>query len=334
MNSKLVLPLKKSFTTTFAPHADAVGMLLNYPSGYPWLMNNFIQLTCWGNQYLDFYDFNHRDCPLLFCQKIKKEFLDCMGIGLIDFIGKALSKNYYIMLPVETKYISAYDFSDIHEMFIYGHVDMKQFYIADNFSRGKYATEICSEEELLLATNNMANFQTWKNGFNGSIELLSYQDEIRANFELYRVIESIQDYLSSSATRKWYVNYAMWNSSENANRCFGMQCYDGVFNNIHIAKIGGYFADSGHRALFLEWEHKKIMGLRLEWIKKTYYISDEIILECNKLEEKSRIALNLKLKYDITKDKKILDRIEDIYKIIRENEENLLIRLLKELENY
>ena len=72
-------------------------------------------------------------------------------------------------------------------------------------------------------------------GCEGTIELLSYRDDDRANFELYRVIESLQDYLASRATSRWDVNLGIkWDSDEIKNRCFGMQCYDGIFQNIRM----------------------------------------------------------------------------------------------------
>lgn len=332
MNIDMKLPLKKSFTETFSLSANAVSILLNYPDAYPWLMNCFIQLTCWKDKYIDYYDFNYRECPILSCQRIKKEFIDAMEGGLIDFVKKALQKNYYVVLPVETKYIKEYDFEGIHEMMIYGYADSKTLYVADNFKQGKYRTSVCNVEELIHATSQIEDPQNWKNGFDGMIEMLSYREQGRARFELPRVIESIRDYLNSSATKEWYVLRAMWDADEVRNRCFGMQCYNAIFQHIQIAKEQGDFEDSGHRALFLEWEHKKIMKLRLLWMKKFYTISEDIISGYQELEEKSKMALYLKLKYDITRKKDLLDKIKSLYQVIREREEIILNYLLNILE--
>ena len=184
-------------------------------------------------------------------------------------------------------------------------------YIADNFSQGKYSRSVCSVEELTRATNRIKEPQTWRRGFEGTLELLSYREEERAEFELYRVIESLKDYLESRATSRWNVNWdMMWDTYENENRCFGMQCYEGIYHNIQIAREEKSFAESGHRALFLEQEHKKIMELRLQFIRERYPISEDIISEYHRLCEICGSAMCLKLKYDITKKEELLDRIE------------------------
>ena len=333
MNKSLKLPLQNPFTVTFPKDANAVSILLNHQKAYSWLMNCFIQLTCWGKQYLDYYDFHYRNCPLLLCQRIKAEMVGQMDGGLITFIRMALEKGYYIVLPVETEYISQYDVKLVHDMMVYGYEDETLFHIADNFSDGKYRTAFCSTEELKRAISRIGDPATWGLGFEGTIELLSYGDEDRIGFELCRVLESFQDYLESKATSRWYVNPDVkWDADENRNRCFGMQCYEGIHKNIRIAKEQGYFDESGHRALFLEQEHKKIMEMRLQWMKDKYPISDEVVMEYHKIADMGRIAMNLKLKYDITKKEGLLDKIEEYYQRIQEMERYILPRIIHELE--
>ena len=65
------IPLILASIYNILDHANALSILLNYKSAYPWLMNNFIQLTSYDDYYLDFCDFWYRNCPLLECQRIK-----------------------------------------------------------------------------------------------------------------------------------------------------------------------------------------------------------------------------------------------------------------------
>ena len=334
MDRVVNLPLQEPFTITFPKDANAVAILLNEPKAYSWLMNCFIQLTCWGNQYLDYFDFHYRNCPLLLCQRIKVELVEQAEGGLTGFIVRALEKGYYVLASVETRYIRQYDFVSFHDMMIYGHENAETFFIADNFSQGKYRKSTCSAEELIRATERIREPEAWRRGFEGTIELLSYREEERAEFELYRVIESLKDYMESRATSRWNVHFdVMWDAMENNNRCFGMQCYEGIYHNIQIAKEEKCFAESGHRAIFLEQEHKKIMELRLRYIRDKHPISEEIISEYHRLSEICRSAMCLKLKYDITKNEDLLDRIEGYFRIVQENEMNVLPRLVGELES-
>ena len=335
MGRNVKLPLQEPFSVTFPMDANAVSILLNEPKTYSWLMNCFIQLTCRENQFLDYYDFYYRNCPLLSFQRIKAELAEQTEGGLIGFISAALENGYYVILSVETKYISRYDFDFFHDMMIYGHEDERLFYIADNFSQGKYSRSVCGVEELIRATNRIKEPQTWRRGFEGTLELLSYREEERAEFELYRVIESLKDYLESRATSRWNVNWdMMWDTYENENRCFGMQCYEGIYHNIQIAREEKSFAESGHRALFLEQEHKKIMELRLQFIRERYPISEDIISEYHRLSEICGSAMCLKLKYDITKKEELLDRIEGYFRMVQEKEMSVLSRLVSELGSW
>ncbi len=325
---EIKLPFQKPFTVTFAPYANAVSILLNYPAAYPWLMNCFIQLTCWGNQYLDYYDFNYRTCPILSLQRIRKGMV-VQYSEITRFIADALEKGYYVFLPVNTRYIHEYDFENYHELMVYGHRDAQLFYIADNFRKGKYQKGICSAEELIQATKDMENPETWRNGFDGMLELVSYRVQDRATFELYRVLESMKDYLHSEPTKRWYIGYHMWDEAEMTNRCFGMQCYDAIHYSLRIAREIGCFEESGHRALFLESEHKQIMLRRLSWMKDKYPVDDEIIQKYMDISEKARIAMLLKLKYDVRPEQCLLDRIGELYHEIQKEEEIALKRMVR-----
>ncbi len=327
---KKILPLQTPFVTTFPKDANAVSILLNYPEAYPWLMNCFIQLTCWGNQFLDYYDFHYRNCPLLEYQRVKKGLVGETAKEQLDFIYSSLKQGYYIMLPVKTKYISEYGFDSIHDMLVYGYDENDKFYIADNFANGVYRKGSCTRIELKQAVENLSEHEYWYNGYRGTIEMLSYNPEKRAVFEPYRIKESIQDYLWSDTSKNWYVSYAMWDSNETENRCFGMQCYNALFKHLEKAKEGEDDTSS-LRAFHLEYEHKKIMSLRLKWLNKNYGLNNSYLIQYKKIEEMASIALMLYLKFKATYNLDIIKRINEIYRHIVEKEEQILEKLLCEL---
>lgn len=326
----LILPLQTPFTTTFPKDANAVSILLNYPETYPWLMNCFIQLTCWGNQFLDYYDFYYRNCPLIEYQRIKTTLIGRTVEERIDFICSSLREGYYIVLPVETKYISEYNINSVHDMFLYGYGENDKFYIADSFMNGIYKKGNCMRTELARAIEGVSERDYWYNGYRGTIELLSYCPEERAVFETYRVKESIKDYLNSKPTRSWYTGYAMWNASEAENRCFGMRCYNAIFKHLEKAREGEDDASS-LRAFHLESEHKKIMGLRLDWLNENCGLDGDFRVKYKQIEEKAGIAQMLYLKFKVTHNQSIINRISELYVRIMEEEEQVLNQLLCEL---
>ena len=121
---------------------------------YPWLLNSFIQMTCYHNKALVYYDYNFRLCPFLAYQRIKREILGKDTYQLIESFINLLNGGYYITALVNIKYIKAHnvDFSTLHELFIYGYDDEKQiFYIADNFYGSfNYRSDTCSFQESFI----------------------------------------------------------------------------------------------------------------------------------------------------------------------------------------
>ncbi len=328
-----ILPKEAPMITTYPKEANILSILLNYEKSYPWIMNNFIQLTCYNNQYLDYYDFYYRNCPLVDYQRINKNIILDISDGIIPFLISSIKKGYYIYLAVNTKYIPAYDYDhDIpHDLFLYGYNTGKEiFYISDNFVNGKYSNSICRFTELLNAINNFRKCDYQFRGFRDCIELLSYNFEERACFEEYRVKESMEDYLLCRPTKSWYVANEIWDKKETKMRTFGLDCYETIRNHINIAKQTGEFENGSRRAFYLMWEHKKIMLIRLKYMQENGLFSNaELIDEYAQIEKSSKICLFLMLKYTLKKDSSILEHIFTTYKGIEENEISIIHKLMK-----
>ena len=73
---KKILPLVESPITTFPCYAGPVGAILAECGEKDWLYNCFIQITSWDNQFLDFYDFTYKNCPLIEYQRIKGDLIN------------------------------------------------------------------------------------------------------------------------------------------------------------------------------------------------------------------------------------------------------------------
>ncbi len=219
------LPLEKPFITTLPKDANAVSILLTYEKSYPWLMNNFIQLTSWDNEYLDYFDFHYRDCPMLKYQRIMRDVVDKLGVQFDDFIKSMIDSGYYVIVPADTTKIAEYSFAAIHDMLIYGYGD-DLFYIADVLKGGKYCTGECTTEELLQATAGMTDRSTWGRGFYGNLELLTVTKKSWAKLELKRIKQSLTDYLSSSPTGCWPTSIENWKEDEWDHRVYGiLDCF-------------------------------------------------------------------------------------------------------------
>lgn len=316
---KVILPLQQTFTNTFNLDADAVSILLNYDKSYPWLMNNFIQLSSWGDEYLGYYDFNYRNCPLIKYQRIMREVVDYTGMGFCDFVRAAIDRGYYVIVPVITTYISAYDYIGMHEMLVYGYEGKELFYIADHFSGGKYQKVVCSTAEFERATAQMTDRATWRNGFYGNFELLIVTKKSWAKLEPQRIKWSLEDYLESRPTSSWYVNVDKWDGEEFKNRVYGLDCYQTLFHHISLME-GGEFRQSGVRAFYLQWEHKKIMCERIDYLKREFAISQELCKQMKEIQDLAMKAKMLAFKFNIKRDITILKRMSELEVQMKEKE--------------
>lgn len=329
-----ILPKTDTFITTYPKDSNALSILLQHEETFDWLLNSFIQLTSYDNTYLDYYDFYYRNCPILDIQRINKSFILGAYDNLTDFLIEAIEKDYYIYLPVNTKYISEYQSKSdwTHDLFVYGYnKNEKIFYISDNFEYGKYSNSTCTFEEFDRAIRHLPEEDYWFEGFRNCVELLSFNNEERAKLEPYRIKMSIEDYLDSKPTSSWYVNNAMWNEEETRKRTFGITCYNTIFNHVDIAKNQGSFVQGSRQAFHLMWEHKKTMIMRIKYLYEHKLLKgDETISRYMKLKKDADIAISLFLKYKISPMDEYLNRICLLYENIKNTEEDVLHNLLKE----
>jgi hypothetical protein len=309
--------------------ANAISIITNYKEAYPWLLNNFIQLTSFilpsSRLFLRFTDsfVFYKKCPFLDYQRIKKQFIqNNFNNNILDFIIDAINKGYYVYLVVNTLYISAYEpkrNSDIpHDILIFGYDIMnKIFYIADNFKYGKYSFETCTYFELENAFYNLREEDENHAAFSNSIELLSYKEAIHAKFELEIIVDGIQAYLSSRPG-EWHISKAL----------FGLQVYD--YFKVFLSLLQDNEVPFDIRPFHTFWEHKFVMMLRLEFMNnKNMLNNDDGLLNSYKIiEQKALVQRNLMLKYSINQNKGILNRVLEEIEEIKFKEDIVLNKVL------
>lgn len=302
-----------------------------------WILNNFIQL-CSGSEALNFYDFDYKCCPYLNIQRISKSYLRRMGIDIITFIVNSISAGYYIYLLVRRNKISAYLFESeenkikdtmAHDLMIYGYnMDHQEFYIADNFVKGKYSFQKCTFKEMETAINCIEAKSEPRLGFKGTIELIEYYDKQPQNFILIRFLDSLRDYIMSKPT-------SLWNTMEmrriygSSKWYFGLDCYYYMIQRIRNMNVNNVFIQDLH----LMWEHKKHLAKVVSYLLDQKYITDSTMLsQFELLANKALSARNLVLKYRITGLESIKGKVIDIYLKMMEEEKELIQTLINEID--
>jgi hypothetical protein len=86
------------------------------------------------------------------------------------------------------------------------------------------------------------------------------------------------------------------------------------------------------RPIHILWEHKKCMRLKLEYLNDHGYIANhDLTHEYIRLEKSYLDLRNWFLKYDLSKNKKNIDKINAAFNGLIEREQSTLVRLLEEL---
>ena len=86
--------------------------------------------------------------------------------------------------------------------------------------------------------------------------------------------------------------------------------------------------------LFGYLEHKKTMGWRIDYISKREYLSNPLYLEYKEYSSKvTTLILNISIKYGLTHDLKLIDRICDMIDELNAREYEALQCLITELSD-
>mgnify|MGYP000951494381 CR=1 FL=1 len=323
-----VLPFTKPMFTTYPILANSLSILQCYDFTYPWLLNNFIQLSSNGLS-LNVYDYNYRTCLFFKIQKISKQLIFSYGLDLIDFMINAINDNNYIYLIINKKNIKAYN-SEIdykHDMLIIGYsLEESIFYIADNFDNGKYEVKTCNFSEIRASLNNMKDFENYL-GFNGCIELIKFDNTRYRKFKLERIKDSLTDYLEGRGTTTW--NTAEFREIYKPFT-YGINCYEFIKNQIEIMND----RQVGIQPFHLEWEHKKHIRRIVDYMITNNMINKpESYMRITELEELSLMGRNLVIKYEITKQKGILGKLTHLYNKIADIEKDVYLEIIKLISN-
>lgn len=314
ITNRTTLPITKPFVLFNGPHANALSILCPYPKTHSWLLTHFVQLVAWQNEWVDYLDFDFRNCELINYQRIDKKLLKKQwNSNIISFIIEAISNGFYVYLLVKTEYIKAYKgLSGIHDMFIYGYnKETETFEIADNFVYGKYDYQTCTFEELTNAFNNLSTSHEkdyyGASKLKGAVELISYNDEVELSFNLKVFVESLKDYILGTVPRPGFNNY------DYSPHVYGCKSIYEVI----ISHLQGLHEDKislDIRKPYIMWEHKSVMLKRITFLENSSLISNKKMIEDFKnLEQQLDMLKNKYIKFALNNEKHSLEQMIESY---------------------
>ncbi|MDT3426277.1 hypothetical protein J2Z22_001803 [Paenibacillus forsythiae] len=332
MSGSKILPMQYPIITSWQWQANAFAILANYPQTEPWIMNHFIQLQLTsnpGSSYVDFYRTpTFEFCPWLFHQHLQRDTVRYFNKDICAFFVDCINLNNYIYGVFDQAFFVPGHDRLPHDLFIYGYdLERRVFHAADFTFTGKYAFAEVAFEQLEKAYHAIEGDEDWLYSGKGGLSLISFTDSLGYDFNIANVATQLEGFLAghNSFEKSRELTYR-------TNPCvFGLEVYDKLIED--VIKIHDQQQEADYRPFHVLCDHKALMLRRIPFLEEHGYLQpDSGILECYRsIENDALFCRNLLLKYMITKQSSIIDKIITNIRKIRKEEGEQIESLLTKL---
>jgi len=337
--SEKLLPFKKSPVIGFLGHAYVLGVLTNYEECMPWFYNNYIQLYISDfylnlNEYwLDFFPdilMLFSGVPWLEYKSSDKVELRNNDTDINEYVMGCIDNGFYFSAYVDEFYVPsarAYKIRHYtHDIMIYGYnLEEKTFNFAGFDKNHNFHPDKISFENFDTAYNEPVK-QKHQNYIN-MFRKIDNLDKSKCDFNLSFVMDILNDYLNSINSS----GKLREKSREEDEGAYGMKIYEHLIRYIEL--LGKEEINPDIRPFHILWEHKKCMVMRLKYMQENGYMdtSSSSCAAYMELEGKMFSLRNVFLKYLISKDAKIAERIKTSLKEIAVKEQEIIKNMIGEL---
>ena len=219
---KKELIIKKPIIDVYNGYASIQSIILNVEYGNKWCIQHYLNYITYcdkdyKNIFMDYvnlgevcFSSTNSFQPQHLCTVPWKTFIlprKLINGNIISFIKKSIDEGYYIFLYLNFKYLLNEGKDYIHDIFIYGYDDEKEYIFMKGYNKGKYGTEIYRFEQVEKAYNNVdvcdhndffVNFDV------ESISLVKCDETFVYEFSVNHFIENLELYLND---KKYVLNY-------------------------------------------------------------------------------------------------------------------------------
>ncbi len=334
---KVILPVKYPIITSYTADAHMLAILNSYPSTEEWILNNYINL--WGEEpsrynnfaMLRFHSWSIKKvCPYFKLNYFNESFFTS---NITEFIISKIDAGKYVTIFYDPYYIKcSMQYQKTHgghEMLIYGYDrNLRVFFIADFFQNYKYAFET---EPFDCVENAIINM------FESKLFLCTEIDFCKSDYKFsnYFLLNSLNNFL-----------YSQNNVAENENVFFGEYESEPIKRGEYVFGIKNYSLlkeklskvtcnDTYYdfRSLHVVFDRKVMMCELLKYLANTgvIHFNDSIIDDYSNIKNISRTNRNLFIKFTVTKDIKLIDKIIDNINIMEALEVEAITYLIKKV---
>ena len=282
----------------------------------------------WGDFYFPFpYELRSIDsCKWILTQKIHRDVIDGKWESIINFIIDSINSNNYVHTNINYFYVPLGPIYNKvhynHDILIFGYdLDEKVLYVSDFFDMGKYSYEKISFLDFGRAYSSYSIAENMDYLYS---MVCLYKINLKCDyvFSLENISNSISSYLYSSIPEYWN-NY---NSDNRKDIVFGMEIYTTLKSYITRVK-SSCDSDIDIRPFYMLYDHKKIMVLRVKYLYEHEYYknyNNQNIIGLTKIESQTKNVVYLLIKYNISKNNNILDKVINMLNNLENDEKNIL----------
>ncbi|WP_168118774.1 hypothetical protein [Paenibacillus sp. HB172176] len=309
------LPMHDHDYKTYPNVAHLFSIIGNREETLPWIYSHFIQLVYfesmrkidYTNKKDSFFDPLLFDCPWLHFQFTHRDTITKVWKGsIVQFAVDAIDMGNYVYFLADQFHIREADaygkHSHNHDMFIYGYdAEAGTLNIADNLRGGKYTETVCSFEEMELAYAHADAERDW---FDQRVMSVSFkpktyfQYERNVVFDSLAVVDALERYVSGWKPTSYLC----------AENTYGIEIYDRMQEYLNALMQEQEIVDI--RLLHILYEHKKIMRRRLRYMLEHGFLTNAALEPAYaEVERGHQIAVGMLLKYSVSGEKKLIDRM-------------------------
>jgi hypothetical protein len=338
----LILPITYPPIASFPCHAFYLSIMGNHEVCSPWIYSHYIHYAMYfGDDFIlpDYIvphpEYHYNPWFYSHSQRLTRNTILKMApdrANFIRFLKEAISDGYYVYIHIDEYYIPgtiSYQTKRFpHAMLLYGFDDDEGCLSTAGFfkvgSANKYAFSKITYDQLHEAFVNCTSDYEYLNfmhlyklnpqGHNGYIP----------GFDKASLIRSIDEFLGSQRPSSTLLDIPPF--APVTHVAYGLNTYDclarALDNNLFE-----------NRTYYLIWEHKQFMLKRIQYLSEQNYLGhgESIYQECKQIETEAEVCLKLLLKYRMSDDARLLQRVKFKLEHMRSLEQSALEHLKEQL---
>ena len=313
MEHCILLLEKNPIIRTYQHLAYTFSILGTNEESCNWICNQYTQLIDDGKNDMTFYlDFLNRQ-DALECAKISCETIKKFEIDSVELIRNEIKEGWYVYICIDEFYIperKAYKKKHfVHDCLVYGFDDLKKwFYIIGYNDKRMY------RESRVLYTQMRDSEPRY------GIRSIRKSNKYNFLLDINKIHIDLKRYLN-------LMPEIILGDFDYRSAVFGQETNSQLIKHIENVCLNRTMIDI--RYIYLFYEHKKCMLIRLQQIRELIEFNDSNIIEYQEIVSKAERLVLMAVKYNIKYFSEIHIKMSNYIKDIAEKERRIILDVLK-----